>query len=41
MLSAFNLELVVTTAILSARYLSPENIAALGDALRLAGLPEG
>ena len=33
--------LTVATAILSARYLNPENIAALANALRRAGLPEG
>ncbi len=33
--------LTVATAILSARYINPENIAALGNALRRAGLPEG
>ena len=32
--------LTVGTAILSARYVNPENIAALGNALRRAGLPE-
>jgi len=32
--------ITVATAILSARYVDPENIAALGDALRRAGLPE-
>ena len=33
--------LTVATAILSARYVDPKNIAALADALRQAGLPEG
>ncbi len=33
--------LTVTTAILSARYVNPENIVALENALRRAGLPEG
>jgi tetratricopeptide (TPR) repeat protein len=33
--------LTVATAILSARYVNPENIAALTNALRRAGLPEG
>jgi tetratricopeptide (TPR) repeat protein len=33
--------LTVTTAILSARYVDPKNIVALGNALRRAGLPEG
>jgi adenylate cyclase len=33
--------LTVAGAILSARYVNPENIAALGNALRRAGLPEG
>jgi adenylate cyclase len=33
--------LTVATAILSARYVNPENIAALEKALRRAGLPEG
>ena len=33
--------ITVATAILSARYVNPENIAALGNALRRAGLPEG
>src|SRR5271169_3380456 len=33
--------ITVTSAILSARYVQPENIAALGNALRRAGLPEG
>jgi adenylate cyclase len=33
--------LTVATAILSARYVDPANIAALEDALRRAGLPEG
>ena len=33
--------LTVATAILSARYVDPKNIAALGNALRRAGLPEG
>ena len=33
--------LTVATAILSARYVDPENIAALANALRRAGLPEG
>ena len=33
--------LTVATAILSARYVNPENIAALANALRRAGLPEG
>jgi len=33
--------ITVATAIQSARYVNPENIAALGDALRRAGLPEG
>ena len=32
--------ITVATAILSARYVDPKNIAALGDALRRAGLPE-
>ena len=32
--------LTVTTAILSARYANPENLVALGKALRQAGLPE-
>jgi adenylate cyclase len=32
--------LTVATAILSARYVDPKNIVALGNALRLAGLPE-
>ena len=32
--------LTVTTAILSARYANPENLVALGIALRQAGLPE-
>src|SRR6516162_3072124 len=32
--------ITVGTAILSARYVNPEKIAALGDALRRAGLPE-
>ena len=31
----------VAAAILSARYVDPKNIAALADALRQAGLPEG
>jgi adenylate cyclase len=33
--------ITVATAILSARYVNPKNIAALEDALRRAGLPEG
>ena len=33
--------LTVATAILSARYVDPKNIAALENALRRAGLPEG
>ena len=33
--------LTVATAILSARYVDPKNIAALEMALRRAGLPEG
>jgi tetratricopeptide (TPR) repeat protein len=33
--------LTVTTAILSARYVDPKNIVALGNALRRAGLSEG
>jgi tetratricopeptide (TPR) repeat protein len=33
--------ITVATAILSARYTNPENIAALKNALRRAGLPEG
>jgi adenylate cyclase len=33
--------LTIASAILSARYVNPENMAALGDALRRAGLPEG
>jgi adenylate cyclase len=33
--------ITVATAILSARYVNPKNIAALGDALGRAGLPEG
>ena len=33
--------ITVATAILSARYINPENIAALANALRRAGLPEG
>jgi len=33
--------LTVASAILSARYVNPENIAALANALRRAGLPEG
>jgi adenylate cyclase len=33
--------ITVATAILSARYVNPENIAALEHALRRAGLPEG
>jgi adenylate cyclase len=33
--------LTVATAILSARYVDPKNIAELGNALRQAGLPEG
>jgi adenylate cyclase len=33
--------LIVTTAILSARYVDPKNIVALGNALRRAGLSEG
>jgi adenylate cyclase len=33
--------LTVATAILSARYVDPKNIASLADALRQAGLPEG
>jgi adenylate cyclase len=33
--------LTVGTAVLSARYVNTENIAALGNALRRAGLPEG
>jgi len=33
--------LTVATAVLSARYVDPENIAALGNALRRAGLPDG
>jgi adenylate cyclase len=33
--------ITVASAILSARYVNPENIAALGNALRRAGLPEG
>jgi len=33
--------LTVATAILSARYVNQENIAALEDALRRAGLPDG
>ncbi|MGB9647917.1 MAG: adenylate/guanylate cyclase domain-containing protein [Stellaceae bacterium] len=33
--------LTVATAILSARYVNPENIAALENGLRRAGLPEG
>jgi len=33
--------ITVATAILSARYVNPENIAALENALRRAGLPEG
>jgi hypothetical protein len=32
--------LTVASAILSARYVNPENIAALANALRRAGLPE-
>jgi len=32
--------LTVASAILSARYMNPENIAALANALRRAGLPE-
>ena len=32
--------IAVATAILSARYVNPKNIAALADALRRAGLPE-
>jgi hypothetical protein len=32
--------ITVATAILSARYVNPKNIAALENALRLAGLPE-
>ena len=35
------LQRTVDSAILSARYVNPENIAALGKALRRAGLPEG
>jgi adenylate cyclase len=34
-------DITVAIAILSARYVDPENIAALADALRRAGLPEG
>jgi adenylate cyclase len=34
-------DITVATAILSARYVDPKNIAALRDALRRAGLPEG
>jgi adenylate cyclase len=33
--------ITVASAILSARYVNPENIAALENALRRAGLPEG
>src|SRR5262249_7586823 len=33
--------IAVATAILSARYVDPKNIAALADGLRRAGLPEG
>ena len=33
--------ITVATAILSARYVDPKNIAALENALRRAGLPEG
>ena len=33
--------ITVATAILSARYVDPKNIAALETALRRAGLPEG
>jgi adenylate cyclase len=33
--------LTIASAILSARYVNRENMAALGDALRKAGLPEG
>jgi adenylate cyclase len=33
--------ITVATAILSARYVNPQNITALGNALRRAGLPEG
>jgi len=32
--------IAVATAILSARYVNPKNIAALADALRRAGMPE-
>jgi hypothetical protein len=32
--------ITVATAILSARYVDPKNIAALANALRRAGLPE-
>ena len=34
-------DITVATAILSARYVDPKNIAALETALRRAGLPEG
>jgi tetratricopeptide (TPR) repeat protein len=34
-------DITVAIAILSARYVDPENIAALAHALRRAGLPEG
>jgi adenylate cyclase len=34
-------DLTVATAVLSARYVDPKNIAALENALRRAGLPEG
>jgi tetratricopeptide (TPR) repeat protein len=33
--------ITVASAILSARYVNPDNIATLGNALRRAGLPEG
>jgi hypothetical protein len=33
--------ITVATAILSARYVNPKNIAALENALRRAGLPDG
>jgi hypothetical protein len=33
--------LTIAHAILSARYTNPENMAALGNALRKAGLPGG
>jgi len=33
--------ITVATAVLSARYVDPKNIAALENALRRAGLPEG